>query len=171
MVAPIVVMGVSGCGKSTVGKALAQRLGVPFADADDLHTAENIAKMTTGHPLDDADRRPWLELVGQWLAAHPNGAVMACSALRRSYRDLLRRHCPQVRFVHLSGTPELIARRASGRHGHFMPPVLVQSQFDALEPLAADENGITLDVEQLVGQLVGQCLQRLTTWVPPASSS
>ena len=93
----------------------------------------------------------------------PERRRVACSALRRSYRDLLRRHCPQVRFVHLSGTPELIARRASGRHGHFMPPVLVQSQFDALEPLAADENGITLDVDHPVEQLVGQLRRAMSS--------
>ena len=161
MVAPVVVMGVSGSGKSTVGTALAHRLAVPFADADDLHPAGNIAKMTAGQPLDDADRIPWLELVGNWLAAHPDGAVMACSALRRSYRDLLRRHCPRLRFVHLSGSPEVIARRAADRRGHFMPPALLSSQFDTLEPLSSDENGVALDVNLPVEQLVGQCLSAL----------
>lgn len=141
--------------------ALAQRLGVPFADADDLHPAANIAKMAAGHPLDDADRRPWLESVGNWLAAHPEGSVVACSALQRSYRNLLRRHCPQLWFVHLSGSFELIARRMSGRHGHFMPAELLQSQFDALQPLTAEECGITLDIDRPIDQLVGQCLSAL----------
>jgi gluconokinase len=140
---------------------LAHRLGVPFVDADDLHSAQNIAKMAAGHPLDDADRRPWLQRAGGWLAAHPDGAVMACSALKRSNRDLLRQHCPQVRFVHLSGSPELIARRMSDRSGHFMPAELLQTQFEALQPLATDENGVTIDVDQPVDQLVGQCLSAL----------
>ena len=114
MRAPIVVMGVSGSGKSTVGAALAQRLRVPFADADDLHPPANVAKMTAGQPLDDDDRYPWLEVIGEWLADHPDGAVMSASALRRKYRDQLRRHCPAVEFVHLTGSPELIAAVEQG---------------------------------------------------------
>ena len=99
---PIVVMGVSGSGKSTVGAALAQRLGVPFADADDFHPPANIAKMTAGIPLDDDDRYPWLDAIGHWLAEHcGDGGVMSCSALKRKYRDQLRKHCPQTEFVHL----------------------------------------------------------------------
>src|ERR1700750_1550141 len=112
MGSPIVVMGVSGSGKSTVGAALAQRLRVPFADADDFHPEANIAKMSAGHPLDDEDRRPWLEAIGDWLAAHPGGGVMSCSALKRAYRDQLRNHCPEVEFLHLVGTPEVIGRSA-----------------------------------------------------------
>lgn len=161
MAASIVVMGVSGCGKSTVGKVLAHRLGVPFGDADDLHTPANIAKMAAGRPLDDTDRRPWLELVGSWLAARPEGAVMACSALRRSYRDLLRGQCADVQFVHLSGSADVPARRMARRRGHFMPPALLQSQLDTLEPLAAGENGLTLDVDQSIDQIVAQCLSAL----------
>src|SRR5689334_11617948 len=109
MASPIVVMGVSGSGKSTVGAALAQRLRVPFADADDFHPAANIEKMTAGHPLDDDDRFPWLEAIGEWLAERcSSGGVMSCSALKRIYRDQLRRHCPGVHFLHLHGTPEVI---------------------------------------------------------------
>lgn len=154
-------MGVSGSGKSTVAAALARRLGVPYGDADDLHPPANIAKMAAGHPLDDDDRGPWLELAGRWLADHPGGAVLACSALRRSYRDLLRRHCADLRFVHLAGAPEVIARRLADRGGHFMPRALLHSQFDTLESLQPDEVGITLDVKTPVEQLVGQCLSAL----------
>ena len=146
MSAPIVVMGVSGSGKSTVGAALARRLGVPFADADDLHPPSNIAKMASGRPLDDDDRRPWLDEVGEWLAHHESGGVMSCSALRRTYRDQIRAHCPTAWFVHLSGARDLIAARQRARSGHFMPAALEDSQFATLEPLDADEAGITVDV-------------------------
>ena len=156
MASPIVVMGVSGSGKSTVGAALAQRLRVPFADADDFHPPANIAKMTAGHPLDDEDRYPWLEAIGAWLAEHSDGGVMSCSALKRKYRDQLRRHCPDVEFVHLSGTPEVIARRQASRPGHFMPPSLLASQFQTLEPLEADERGATIDVDQSIDSIVDE---------------
>lgn len=151
---PVVVMGVSGSGKSTVGAALAQRLRVPFADADDFHPAANIAKMTAGQPLNDDDRRPWLQLIGEWLAAHPDGGVMSCSALKRAYRDQLRAHCAEVEFLHLSGTPEVIGRRQASRPGHFMPASLLTSQFETLEPLAADENGVAIDVDQNIDSIV-----------------
>ncbi len=151
---PIVVMGVSGSGKSTVGAALARRLGVPFADADTLHPQANVDKMAAGTPLTDADRYPWLDAVGQWLARHGDGGVMSCSALARRYRDQLRSHCPRVEFLHLTGSPELIARRQVDRTGHFMPSSLVQSQFDALEPLGADERGMAMDVGQSVATIV-----------------
>ncbi|MGO8941381.1 MAG: gluconokinase [Mycobacterium sp.] len=145
---PIVVMGVSGSGKSTVGSALAQRLRVPFVDADTLHPPDNIAKMAAGEPLDDDDRYPWLEKVGRWLADHRDGGVAACSALKRKYRDQLRAHCPQVEFLHLRGSPELIASRLAARSGHFMPAALLQSQFDALEPLGPDERGVVIDLDE-----------------------
>ena len=151
---PVVVMGVSGSSKSTVGAALAQRLRVPFADADDFHPAANIAKMSAGHPLDDDDRRPWLEAIGEWLAEHDGGGVMSCSALKRSYRDQLRRHCPDVGFLHLSGTPEVIGRRQASRPGHFMPASLLQSQFDILEPLGPDERGVAIDVDQNIDSII-----------------
>ena len=143
---PIVVMGVSGSGKSTVGCALAQRLRLPFLDADTLHPPANVAKMAAGEPLDDDDRRPWLEKVGEWLAGHRDGGVVACSALKRKYRDRLRAHCPAVEFLHLRGSPDLIGRRLADRTGHFMPPALLRSQFDALEPLGADERGVVVDL-------------------------
>lgn len=155
MGAPIVVMGVSGSGKSTVAAALAQRLRVPFADADDLHPPANIAKMTAGIPLDDDDRYPWLEAVGRWLAEHcGSGGVIACSALKRKYRDQLRRHCPTVEFVHLTGPPEVIARRQASRPGHFMPVALMASQFATLEPLGPDERGMTIDVDEDIDAIV-----------------
>ena len=155
MASAIVVMGVSGSGKSTVGAALAQRLGVPFADADDFHPPANVAKMTAGIPLDDEDRYPWLEAIGDWLAAYcTSGGVMSCSALKRKYRDQLRTHCPQTEFVHLSGSAEVIAARQASRPGHFMPPSLMASQFATLEPLQHDERGVTLDVTHDIDSIV-----------------
>ncbi|MBX7452960.1 gluconokinase [Mycolicibacterium sp. 3033] len=155
MASPVVVMGVSGSGKSTVGAALAQRLRVPFADADDFHPPANIAKMTAGQPLDDDDRLPWLEAIGAWLAGRcDTGGVMSCSALKRSYRDQLRRHCAGVEFLHLSGTPEVIARRQASRPGHFMPASLLASQFATLEPLDADEPGTAIDVDQSIDAII-----------------
>lgn len=155
MASPIVVMGVSGSGKSTVGAALAQRLRVPFADADDFHPPANIAKMTAGEALDDDDRYPWLEAIGEWLAEHcTTGGVMSCSALKRKYRDQLRRHCPEMELLHLAGTPEIIGRRQASRPGHFMPASLLASQFDTLEPLEPDERGIDIDVDQSIDAIV-----------------
>ncbi|MGN7780002.1 gluconokinase [Mycolicibacterium sp. 22603] len=162
MTAPIVVMGVSGSGKSTVGAALAQRLRVPFADADDFHPPANIAKMTAGEPLDDTDRHPWLEAIGDWLEERcGTGGVMSCSALKHRYRDQLRTHCPSVRFLHLSGTPEVIGARQASRPGHFMPASLLASQFDTLEPLAADEHGETIDVGQSIDSIVDEYVSRI----------
>ena len=151
---PIVVMGVSGSGKSTVGAALAGRLRVPFEDADDLHPPENVEKMTRGEVLDDADRFPWLERIGAWLVAHAAGGVISCSALKRKYRDQLRRHAADVDFLFLEGSPELIRRRQASRPGHFMPESLLDSPFATREPLAPDESGVTLDVDQPVDVLV-----------------
>jgi gluconokinase len=146
-------MGVSGSGKSTVGAALADRLDIPFADADAFHPAANIAKMSAGTPLDDDDRYPWLAAVGQWLADHERG-VVSCSALKRRYRDQLRSHRATIEFLHVTGSPELIDRRQAERAGHFMPPSLMESQFNALEPLDADEHGLAIDVGQSVDTIV-----------------
>jgi gluconokinase len=151
-------MGVSGSGKSTVGAALAQRLRVPFVDADTLHPPANIAKMAAGEPLNDDDRYPWLEKVGEWLAGHHSGGVVSCSALKRKYRDQLRVHCPQVEFLHLSGSPELISSRLAARSGHFMPAALLRSQLDTLEPLGADEAGVTVDIGQDVDAIIDTVL-------------
>ena len=156
--APLVtVMGVSGSGKTTVAAALAQRLGVPFADADDLHPPANVTKMSAGTPLDDSDRVPWLRTVGGWLAEHADsGAVISCSALKRAYRDVLRAAAPDLVFLHLHGTREVVARRVEGRPGHFMPASLVDSQFSTLEPLQDDESGVTLDLDLPVDELVSR---------------
>ncbi len=147
-------MGVSGSGKSTVGEALARRLRVPFVDADTLHPRANIAKMAGGEPLNDDDRHPWLQKVGDWLAAHRGGGVVSCSALKREYRDLLRAHCPAVEFLYLTGSPELIGGRLAARSGHFMPAALLRSQFEALEPLGADEAGATVDAGRGIDEIV-----------------
>jgi gluconokinase len=155
---PIVVMGVSGSGKSTVGAVLAGRLGVPFEDADDLHPRENVEKMTRGVPLDDNDRWPWLELIGEWLVAHESGGVIACSALKRRYRDQLRHHCHSVEFLHLEGGRDLIERRQASRPGHFMPASLLTSQFETLEPLAPDERGVVVSVAGSVDEIVDRYL-------------
>jgi gluconokinase len=167
-VGPVVVMGVSGSGKSTIGAALAQRLGVPFVDADDLHPASNIAKMSRGEPLDDADRWPWLETIGQWLAAHSDGGVVSCSALKRIYRDQLRGHARGLVFVHLDGAREVIERRQASRPGHFMPASLLSSQFATLEPLAPDEDGVVIDVDQSVDQIVQAYVDQARVDQPPA---
>src|SRR4051812_1193769 len=151
---PLVVMGVSGSGKSTVGAALAQRLRVPFEDADDLHPPANIAKMSAGHALDDHDRYPWLEKVGEWLAAPPDGGGMSCSALKRKDRDQLRHPPPHLRFVLLEGPFEVISRRQASRPGHFMPASLLRSQFATLEQLQPDEDGVVIDVDQSVDAIV-----------------
>ena len=159
----VTVMGVSGSGKTTVGAALAQRLGVPFADADDFHPPANVAKMSAGVPLDDDDRLPWLHILGSWQAEHAaTGAVVTCSALRRWYRDVLREAAPGQVFVHLDGRPEVVARRVAGRPGHFMPASLVESQFATLEALQPDEAGFALDLDQPVDDLVVQAVEALT---------
>lgn len=160
---PIVVMGVSGSGKSTVGAALAQRLRVPFGDADDFHPAANIAKMTAGQALNDEDRRPWLAAIGNWLTDHPDGGVVTCSALKRDYRDQLRQHCRDVEFVHLYGDREVVARRQATRPGHFMPASLLDSQFETLEQLEEDERGFVVDVDQPVDEIVEAALAGLHT--------
>ncbi len=144
----IVVMGVSGSGKTTIGQLLGLRLGIPFEDADSLHPPANVAKMAAGHPLTDADRWPWLATVGAVLAsAEPTGLVMACSALKRSYRDAIRAAAPVARFVDLEGSRALLESRVAHRRGHFMPAALLDSQLAALEPLAADEPGIRVDLD------------------------
>lgn len=144
----VVVMGVSGSGKSTVGSALADELEVPFVDADDLHPAASVAKMAAGHPLTDDDRWPWLARVASTLSeAEGSGMVIACSALKRVYREAILAAEPATRFVFLSGSRELLAERMSHRPGHFMPASLLDSQLATLEPLAADEPGVTVSLD------------------------
>ena len=139
------VMGVTGSGKTTVGLLLAHQLGVPFADADDFHSPETKAKMAGGHPLDDADRAPWLRRLADWLADHPDGCVLACSALKRKYRDVLRSGAPRLVFLHLAGAPAVASERVAHRRNHYMPASLVDSQYADLEPLQPDEFGVPID--------------------------
>lgn len=153
----LVVTGVSGSGKTTLGAALAQRLRVPFADADDFHPPDNIAKMSAGIPLDDRDREPWLQAMAAWLAGHAaGGGVLSCSALKRRYRDVLAG--PGTYFVQLVGDIEVVRRRVAGRLAHFMPESLVASQFATFEPLEPDERGFQLALDRDVDQLVEDCL-------------
>ncbi|MEJ1154583.1 MULTISPECIES: gluconokinase [Microbacterium] len=152
----VVVMGISAAGKSAVGAELARELDVDFVDGDDLHPAVNIARMSAGQALTDDDRGPWLNAVGARLAEAEGGTgvVVACSALRRRYRNRLRAAAPSAVFVHLSGSPALLAARAAARSDHFMPPTLLSSQIAALEALEADEAGVTIDVSGTVDDIV-----------------
>jgi gluconokinase len=160
----VVMMGVSGSGKTTVGAALAQRLRVPFADADDFHPEANIAKMSAGIPLDDDDREPWLRAIADWLVEHTSsGGVASCSALKRSYRDVLTQAAPHAVYLHLHGDRDVLAARVAGRPGHFMPAALIDSQFATLEGLQPDEIGAVLDVAQPVDALVDESLTLLAT--------
>jgi len=155
-------MGVSGSGKSTVGALLAQKLGVPFADADDLHPAANVAKMAAGIPLTDDDRWPWLALVGDALhAASRTGLVIACSALKRSYRDAIRAAAPTAEFVQLDGSRELLESRLGHREGHFMPAALLDSQLAALEPLGEGERGIVIGIDNSPENIVATLAREL----------
>jgi carbohydrate kinase (thermoresistant glucokinase family) len=152
-------MGVAGAGKTTVGERLAQRLDWQFIEGDRLHPPENVAKMESGHPLNDADRAPWLAAVAQavddWRAGGTCG-VVTCSALKRAYRRRIVGDRPGVRLVYLDGSRELIANRLAARRGHFMPPSLLDSQFAALEPPGSDENPIAVAADQPVDRIVGQ---------------
>lgn len=155
----VVVMGVSGTGKSTVGELLADALGVPYAEADDFHSEANIAKMSAGVPLDDDDRRPWLDAIGAWAHDHAaGGGVVSCSALKRVYRERLRAAAPGLFFLHLTGERELIAERMKTRKGHFMKAGLLESQLATLEPLAPEENGVALDIVPEPRVIVDQAL-------------
>jgi gluconokinase len=162
----LVVMGVSGSGKSTVAALIASRTGCALAEGDDFHPASNIARMAAGHPLDDALRAEWLAAIARWLAeraARNECAVVSCSALRRAYRDVLRGAGPDVRMVHLAGPYELVAQRLTARRGHFMPPELLVSQYAILEPLGPDEPGITVDLAATPDQITDEVL-RVLPW-------
>jgi len=164
----LVVMGVSGVGKTTVAETLADVLGAEFAEGDLFHPEANITKMSSGAPLADADRWPWLEALAAWTRERRSdgvSTVVACSALRRAYRDVLRRDVPETFFLHLSGEPELVRDRMRARR-HFMPPDLLQSQFDTLEPLGPDEKGMVVDVAHPVRDIVDRAVAALATPTP-----
>jgi len=157
----LVVMGVSGSGKSTIAARVAERAGAAFVDADDLHPASNVAKMAAGIPLTDEDRMPWLREVGEVIARHPGQRiVVACSALRRAYRDAIRERARDVLFAELDGTRELLAQRMRGRRQHFMPLTLLDSQLATLEPLQDDENGLRVDIAGSPDQIADVILAR-----------
>jgi gluconokinase len=160
----VVVMGVSGSGKSTVGILLAERLGVPYAEADAFHPRANVEKMAAGTPLDDEDREPWLDSIADWLAEHAerDGGVVSCSALRRRYRDRLREGGHELFFLHLEGSEELIAQRLAERRGHFMPRSLLRSQFATLEPLEEDERGASVPIGMTPREVTDEALAALT---------
>ncbi|MGW0581847.1 gluconokinase [Streptomyces sp. NPDC002920] len=158
----VAVMGVAGTGKTTIGPLLAARLGVPYAEGDDFHPPANIAKMSAGTPLDDADRWPWLDAIGAWADGRAGlGGVVSCSALKRSYRDRLRAEAPGIVFVHLSGERALIEDRMSHRQGHFMPTALLDSQFATLQPLQPDEAGVVVSVSGTPEEITERAVQAL----------
>ncbi|MDR3466321.1 MAG: gluconokinase [Xanthobacteraceae bacterium] len=162
--AAIVVMGVSGSGKSTVAEALARRAGLTFRDGDGFHPAANIAKMRAGIPLTDADRAPWLAAIAQAIddAADRKAAmVVACSALKRAYRDVLVHGRRDVAIVYLKGTPALITQRLAKRHGHFMPAALLDSQLATLEEPGDDEPAVTIDIDRPINMIVDDIIARL----------
>ncbi|MYN41135.1 AAA family ATPase [Duganella sp. FT109W] len=155
-------MGVSGCGKSSVGLQLAGALDVPFLEGDTYHSYANVAKMTAGVPLTDSDRADWLQALHQQIRdarLKNSGLVLSCSSLKRRYRDLLRSADPELRFAHLAGPRELIASRMAARKDHYMPATLLDSQLAALEPLQDDEAGLVLDIGKAPAELVQQILQ------------
>ncbi|ARE72909.1 gluconate kinase [Streptomyces sp. Sge12] len=164
----IVVMGVAGTGKTTVGRLLAEAVGVPYAEGDAFHPAANVAKMSAGIPLDDADRGPWLDAIGEWIRNRGGlrGGVIAASALKRAYRDRLRAAAPGVVFVHLTGDRPLIEKRMAERRGHFMPTTLLDSQFATLEPLQEDEPGVAVDVSGTSEDVAGRALSALHALTP-----
>ena len=160
----IVVMGVSGCGKTTVARALARALGLDFIEGDELHSARNVALMAAGTPLTDADRHDWLLAIAACLRVAGDagrGVVVSCSGLKRSYRDVLRSGAPGLRLVHLHGECALLEQRMRARAGHYMPASLLQSQLDTLEPPQADEAALTLDISADAEALVAAALQGL----------
>lgn len=159
----VVVMGVTGVGKSTVARAIADQLGLEFAEGDDFHPESNVAKMSSGSPLTDDDRRPWLESLAAWTRDRRSlgrGTVVTCSALKRAYRDILRQAAPDTFFVHLCGAEDLLRERMEGRE-HFMPVSLLRSQFETLEPLEPDESGVALDVAAPVDEVCREALTAL----------
>ena len=170
--AVLVVMGISGSGKSTVAGILAGQLGWDLEEGDDLHPQENIDKMSAGEPLNDEDRAPWLDTISSWIIEHTMAGVpgiITCSALKRRYRDVLREH--NVIFVHLTGSKDLIGRRLATRHDHYMPTSLLDSQVEALEPPEADEHAITIDAGRKPAEEAAEIVRRLGLTPSPGSSA
>jgi gluconokinase len=160
----LVVMGVSGCGKTSIGLRVAQALGLDFVEGDALHPPRNVALMAAGTPLTDTDRADWLAAIAARLGqAHASGSglVVSCSALKRSYRDRLRVPCPGLRFVHLHGEPALLRSRLQARTGHYMPPSLLDSQLITLEPPGADEDALSFDITPPTAQVAAAVLAQL----------
>lgn len=160
----VIVMGVSGSGKTTIAKAVVDRTGWVFAEGDEFHPPANVEKMRAGHALDDEDRWPWLDSIATWIGeqeAAGRDAVVTCSALRRPYRDLLRRGHPSVEFAHVTAPPELIAERVTNRKGHYMPPSLLESQLATLEPLTPDEPGAVIVTEGSPDRVAARVLAAL----------
>jgi gluconokinase len=157
----VLVMGVSGSGKTTIGAMLAGRLGWSYAEADDFHPPENVEKMHQGIPLTDEDRRPWLGAIAAWMREQTGPAVVTCSALKRGYRDLLREGRPDLRLVYLDGAKDLIAGRLAARQGHFFPKQLLDSQFADLEPPEDDEHPLVVSIDQPIEQIVEEIHRRL----------
>ena len=160
----LVIMGVSGSGKTTIANLLSKRLGWIAAEADEFHPAANIAKMTAGTPLTDEDRWPWLYSIRDWMGTQAgNGrcTIVTCSALKRTYRDVLAQAAGTVHFIHLDGSSATLAERMKTRTGHFMPPSLLPSQLSTLEPLAPDENGLRIDIGHSPTEIVETVLEHL----------
>jgi gluconokinase len=170
--AAIIVMGVSGSGKSTIGALLAEALGWPFADADGFHPAANVAKMAAGTPLTDEDRWPWLDAIAAHIGASRTAGqpvVVACSALRRAYRERLRAGHIDLIFLHLAGAPAVIAERQAARQGHFMPPSLMASQFATLEDPAAEADAVMVSVSASPHEVVAAAIHQLSAFGVVAS--
>jgi gluconokinase len=163
----VVVMGVAGCGKSAVGERIAQSLGLPLVEGDEFHPAGNIDKMSRGLPLEDKDRAGWLDLLAAELARHPVGAVLTCSALKRAYRDRLRTAVPGLRFVHLQLTQDEALRRVQSRGGHFYPPSLVASQFEALEDPSREPGVLGVDAGLPLDAVAAQAIR----WLQSAATT
>jgi gluconokinase len=169
----IVVMGVSGSGKSTVAAGLVERLGWEFAEGDDFHPPANVEKMRTGRPLDDDDRLPWLQTLAAWIGEHEQAGtsvVVTCSALKRSYRDLLRDGHPSVWFAHVTVDADLLRKRVEQRTGHYMPSSLLESQLATLEPLQSDEPGASISGAGAPADVVAELLDALEAERGPGAS-
>jgi gluconokinase len=156
----LVVMGVSGSGKTTIGAMLAGRLGWTYAEADDFHPPANVEKMHNGIPLDDEDRKPWLEAIAEWMKDQDGPAVVTSSALKRKYRDILRGGRPDLRLVYLDGSRELIGARMAARHGHFFPKQLLDTQFADLEPPDPEENPLIVSIDAPPERVVQEIIDR-----------